>query len=223
VSDGLTDIVLPDALRPIKVAPDANIFTFEPWVERLKRGAERGRVRLYWSPKTVEEVGRVRLWIWIKRVLRTSPAPTGSSAWKALWERYSGEAHLWFAEISPLIEVAEDRPPHEPAWADPHPDPNDAWLWNGARRAGAHIVLTANLRDAPPPDGQGVRQHDDILFVHPDAFVRMLDVWEEIVTTSRTLDTILGAELDGPALSALRRLLARIEREPPAPAGGSGA
>src|SRR5688500_9315634 len=90
--------------------------------------------------RPIEEVGRVRLWVWIRKALRTDGLPVGSSAWKAVWARYSDEAHRWFSRVSLVCEVIEDREPHEPAWNDPIPAPNDAWLWNTARRANADLV-----------------------------------------------------------------------------------
>ena len=109
-----------------------------------------------------------------------------------MWARYSEVAHAWFARISPLIHVIEDQPPHEPAWADPHPDPNDAWLWNAARRARADFLVTMNLKDAPPADPVGVRQHERIMYIHPNVFVSVLDIWSEILETGAFPDDFDG-------------------------------
>ena len=179
--------------RPLRVVPDANAFTGYAWVERFIRESERGRIQLFWSPKILEEVGRVRLWIWIKRALRREPPPAGSSAWKALWGRYSDEAHSWFARLSPLVQVIEDQPPHEAAWADPHPDPNDAWLWNTARRIRADVVVTMNLKDSPPINTEGVRQHERIVYVHPRVFMTVLEVWNDVVETGEIPDDLVGS------------------------------
>lgn len=178
---------------------------------------------MYWSPKTLEEIGRVRLWIWIKKALRTGSLPEGSSAWKALWARYSEEAHRWFARVSPVCQVIEDREPHEPAWSNPIRDPNDAWLWNTARRANADLVVTANLRDAPPVDAVGSRRHERIGYVHPRVLMVLLDVWREIRIAGvvpHNLDayvlqiagTATPAEVAA-AVSELRAILARMTED----------
>jgi hypothetical protein len=43
------------------IVPDANVFTERVWVNLLVDEAQAGRIQIYWSPKTLEEVGRVRL------------------------------------------------------------------------------------------------------------------------------------------------------------------
>jgi hypothetical protein len=159
----------------------------------------------------------------MKRALLAGGLPEGSSAWEALWARYSDEAHRWFARMSPLCRVIEDREPHEPAWADPHPDPNDAWLWNTARRAGADLVVTANLRDAPPADAAGTRRHEQVGYIHPRVLLLLLAVWRDIHVAGRapnTIDAPIGS-LVGIASAAdlatvateLRAILARIADE----------
>ena len=199
----------------------------EPAHQRERTRAHRallGAIELFWAPKILEEVGRVRLWIWIKKALRRGPAPAGSSAWKALWSRYSEEAHSWFARISPLVQVIEDQPPHEPAWADPHPDPNDAWLWNTARRVDADLVVTVNLRDGPPPDVEGTRQHERIAYIHPEALTVFLDVWSDIFETGLVPEDLVGEIIRGGARFAkplnaqtlvvlVRAILAKIAEE----------
>jgi hypothetical protein len=203
--------------------PDANFFTGYVWVERLLIDVQRDRIRLFWSPKIVEEVARVRLWIWIKKAFRRNRPPTGSSGWKALWVRYSEDAHAWFARVSPHIRVIEDQPPHEPAWVDPHPDPNDAWLWNTARRVDADFVVTVNLKDGPPVDFEGARRHERIAYVHPDVLMALLDVWGDIVETGAIPEDIAGelrgaagsgGTLDTQAIAAqIRAILARMAEE----------
>lgn len=217
------------AFRPLGIVPDANVFTERAWVDRLIEEAEADHIRLYWSPKTLEEVGRVRLWIWMRRSLRRDGLPVGSSAWKALWARYSEEAHQWFDRVSAVCEVVEDRKPHEPAWMDPIPDPNDAWLWNAARRAGADLVATVNLRDAPPADAIGRRRHERIGYIHPRALMVVLDIWREIRTSNdapadlnERVHTLAGttSAIDVTAVVALiRAILARIADEDDADPG----
>jgi hypothetical protein len=147
------------------------------------READEGRISLYWSPKVAEEVGRVRLWIWLKKALRSERLPRGSAGWKRLWSRYSSEAHAWFARVNPLVQVIEDRPPHEESWAESHPDPNDIWLSNAARRVDADIVVTLDLRDAPPADQQGAQHHERVIFAHPRTVTILLGVWHRIRST----------------------------------------
>jgi hypothetical protein len=204
MTNGLPGAGAASSLRPLGVVPDANVFTRQSWVDRLVGEAREGRVRLYWSPKIVEEMARVRLWIWVKRELRGSPPPAGSRAWKLWWGRYSAEAHAWFARVSPLASVVEDREPHEPAWAEPHPDPNDAWLWNAARRIGADFVVTENLKDAPPLSAASARLHDRVNFVHPTTFMSLLDLWDDLWATAD-----IPADVEDWARTALHRIETR--------------
>jgi len=213
----------PLRFRPLLVVPDANVLTGFAWTEHLLVEAQRGRVKLYWSPKILEETGRVRLWIWIKRTFRRSQPPTGSSGWKALWTRYSQEAHIWFSRVSPHIHVIDDGEPHEPAWIEPHPDPNDAWLWNAARRINADVVVTVNLRDGPPIDAAGVRTHDGITYIHPAVFMLLLTILGGIFETGRIPDDTVelvqrfmgpGSNFNPSIVAAqLRAILAKIAEE----------
>jgi hypothetical protein len=223
VNDTATGASVPLTLRPLRVIPDANIFARADWVDQLLREADEGRVSLYWSPKVAEEVGRVRLWVWLKRALREERLPRGSAGWKRLWRRYSVEAHDWFARVSPFIQVIEDRPPHEASWAEPHPDPNDAWLWNAARRINADIVVTLDLRDAPPADSQGAQHHEQVIFAHPRTVTALLNVWHRIRSTRSIPDDLErqvrdasppGASADAAVVTAqMRVLLARMAEE----------
>ena len=165
----------------------------------------------------------MRLWIWIKRMFRDSSLPRGSSGWKSLWSRYSDDAHAWFARVSPHVQVIDDRPPHEPAWIEPHPDPNDAWIWSVARRVSADVVLTVNLRDGPPLDAEGARHHEGAAYIHPSAFMLLLDVLGGIFETGRVPDDLVGhvrhtagsaPTIDISVVAVhLRAILARIAEE----------
>ena len=163
--------------RPLLVVPDANVFTGYEWTEQLLTETQQGRIQLFWSPKIVEEMGRVRFWIWVKRTFQRNQSPTGSAGWKALWSRYSEEAHAWFDRVSPHLQVIDDRAPHEDAWVVSMPDPNDAWLWNTARRVHADFVVTVNLKDGPPTNAEGLRRHEQTIYVHPDVFTIVLRAW----------------------------------------------
>jgi len=211
------------AFRSLRVVPDANTYTRGDWVERLILEAEAERIRLYWSPKVVEEASRMRLWIWIKKSFRATQPPQRSSGWKALWAQYSEEAHRWFGRVSRVTQAIEDHEPHEPGWASPHPDPNDIWLWNTARRVGADVVTTMNLKDGPPVDLTGVRQHERIVFMHPDTFMRLLTAWNRLRAAGSVhsdlrafvLD-LVGADADRDVqivLAHLQAILAKIAAE----------
>jgi hypothetical protein len=86
--------------------------------------------------------------------------------------------------------VIEDRPPHEASWAEPHPDPNDAWLWNTAQRVTADVVVTLDLWDAPPADQQGAQHHERIIFAHPRTVTILLSVWRRIYSTGLVPDDL---------------------------------
>src|SRR4051794_13962924 len=62
---------MPLVFRPLRVVPDANVFTGRAWVDWLLEESEARRIDLYWSPKIIEELSRVRLWIWIKQTFRS--------------------------------------------------------------------------------------------------------------------------------------------------------
>jgi hypothetical protein len=203
--------------------PDANAFTGATWVDRYIDESKAGHVRLFWSPKILEEVGRVRLWIWLRRAFRESPVPQGSSAWKTLWARYSEEAHTWFARVSLICEVIEDREPHEPAWTELMSDVNDAWPWNAAQRVSADLVVTMNLEDGPPVDASGVRRHDGITYIHPAVFMAALTILGGIFETGRAPDDLVehvrrivgpGSNLNPAIVAAhVRAILARMADE----------
>ena len=49
-----------------------------------------------------------------------------------------------------IFRVVEDSPPHEALWAPVPSDEDDLPIWTTAVRAGAHVVVTENLKDGPP-------------------------------------------------------------------------
>jgi hypothetical protein len=223
VSDSSPPELVRSAFRPLVIVPDANVFARRAWVDHLIEEALADHIFVCWSPKTIEELGRLRLWLWLRRALRTSGVPEGSSAWKSLWSRYSTEAHRWFAQVSQVCQVVEDREPHEPAWSELIRDPNDAWLWNAARRIDADLVVTMNLRDAPPADTTGVRRHERTSYIHPDVLMIMLDLWRVIRTAGEApidlhayVDDVVGPIPRAEALvvtAYLRAILDRIVDE----------
>ena len=68
----------------------------------------------------------------------------------------------------------------------PEPLPTDEWdlpLWSAAARVGANFIVTANLRDGPPPNEHGVRFFGDVLWMHPEAFAGVVRVYAHRCTT----------------------------------------
>jgi hypothetical protein len=108
VADFTATVAGSAGFRPLRVVTDANVFTRTAWIDRFSLASEADLVNLFWSPKIVEEASRVRLWIWIKKELRAGHLPSGGSAWKALWARYSEDAHAWFTRVSPWFQAIED-------------------------------------------------------------------------------------------------------------------
>ena len=119
--------------------------------------------------------------------------------------------------------MVEDRSPHEASWAAPHPDPNDIWLWNAAWRVNADVVVTLDLRDAPPADQQGAQHYERIIFAHPRTVIIVLSVWRRIYSTGLAPDDLErqvrdasppGASADAAMVVAqMRLLLGRMAEE----------
>ena len=84
------------------------------------------------------------------------------------------DAKRFLREVQPAFSIFDDRPPNEVSWTD---QPRDEWdipLRNAAVRSRADFVVTENLADGPPPNSDGVRRHDGITFVQPNAFLEVL-------------------------------------------------
>ena len=165
----------------IRVVVDSNVFARTKWIGPIVDSARAGYTPLHWCPCIIAETSRLLARLWISRN-EGDVSPPG-------WRRHADKAKAWFAVMTMLFHVVDDRPPYDPQWADPPPDEWDAPIWSAAVRANAHIIVTENLQDGPPPDEQGIRRFQGIWFMHPDFFVKLLEVWADLVTT-RTLQTL---------------------------------
>lgn len=125
---------------------------------------------MYWSPYIVAEASRLLMWLWLRRYGR---GLTGADR-----RAHSDIARRWFIFVTAVFRVVEDAPPYEPLWTETPRDPHDRPIWTAAVRARAHMVVTENLRDGPPPGADGFRSWDNVLYVAPDDFVALLDWWD---------------------------------------------
>jgi hypothetical protein len=139
---------------------------------------QAGHVELLWSPWIIAETHRLLTSRWIEKHLKSGG--TWDSPAK---RRLSHAAHTWLRLVAPAFEVIEDRPPLEAAWTTPLPDEYDWPVWTAAVRGRAQFLVTANLRDGPPPDASGTRYWQGITYVHPDEFQILLNIWSDIMET----------------------------------------
>jgi hypothetical protein len=151
---------------------DTCVFPHLAWLNPIRRAARVGYLVPVWSPLIIAEVTRLHTWRWLRR---HSGDQTGSA-----WGRCSADAKIWFSLMTSVFRVAEDAPPHEAAWDSPR-DQWDLPIWNAAKRCGANFVVTENLRDGPPEDDQGRRIFEGVLWCHPDIFLKLLEVWSELI------------------------------------------
>ncbi|MBX6771302.1 MAG: hypothetical protein IRY83_06225, partial [Chloroflexi bacterium] len=134
--------------------------------------ARNGYVILLWSPLVIAETNRLLTWLWLGR--------RGGDLSDSAWRDCSRDFKKWFQRVTAVFEVVEDRPPAAASWTDSPIDEWDVPIWTAARRGRAHAIVTENLADGPPPDADGVQQHEGIFFVHPAQFLEMLEHLAEI-------------------------------------------
>jgi hypothetical protein len=146
---------------------DSNVFARRRWMEPLIDAANTGQIVLVWSPCIIAEAARLLTWIWLKK---RGADPSSDAAWSECSEL----AHRWFDVMTAVFRVVDDRPPSEEAWPGGPRDERDVPIWTAAVRVRADFVVTENLRDGPPPDDRGVREHDGIVYISPGDLVRML-------------------------------------------------
>lgn len=96
----------------------------------------------------------------------------------------------WFGRVTQVFHVVDDRPPLEATWADRPIDEWDAPLWTAAKRGQAQFIVTENLDDGPPPNGEGLRQYERILFIHPDHFLGVLDYLVDTIESRRLVELV---------------------------------
>jgi hypothetical protein len=216
------EAIPPREAHQLGIVVDANVFGRRAWIEALIDASTAGHVRLYWSPTIVEEMARFRQLLWIRNWMRGG----GVRLTDSVARRFSEEAHRWMDFVSPHFHVVEDKPPHSPAWADPIPDPYDAPIWTAARRAGAEIIVTQNLKDGPPADDHGVRAFEDVIYLDPNELCEILDLWGDLVESRRVsgatrdetvgdnsaLGPLSGSVDSGGLAPAIRDFLLDIER-----------
>jgi hypothetical protein len=150
---------------PLRAVIDTCVFPrSERWVKPLLSLAEAGYVQPLWSPAIIAETGRLLTWLWVKR--------NGWELSDARWHDLSEVSHRWFAYLTPYFRVVEDWPPAATLWMTPPPDEWDVPLWTAATVGHARFVVTENLRDGPPPNSEGVRLYQGVVYTHPDRFLR---------------------------------------------------
>jgi len=149
-------------------------------------------------------VNRLLTWDWLKR--------NQSGQTDAAWKKCSDDSKAWFSLMTRYFRVVDDHPPYEHVWTD---EPSDAWdipIWTAAARAqqrfrGAPVVIvTVNLKDGPPEDEHGLRRFQNVGFIHPQSFARLIDTWADFISTGE-----------------LRRRAGRTRSPQPANAPSSGA
>jgi PIN domain len=164
---------------------DSCVLADQKWLTPIVLTAEAGYVVPLWSPCIIAETSRLHAQLWMKR--------RGVPRTNADRRVFSEQAHRWFAYVSRAFQVVEDAPPPAAMWTMPPPDPYDVPIWTAAVRARAHFVVTSNLKDGPPSDSDGVRAHAGIMYVHPDPFLGLLDLWADLTATRQAKTLGLSA------------------------------
>lgn len=154
-------------VEPMRAVIDANVFGRGAWIRPIVDAARRGHIDVIWAPCVIAEASRLLTWRWLLGKSGETP--------DVAWRLCSQAAHEWFDIMSAVFRVMEDAPPHEPLWTETPRDPHDRPIWTSAVRARAHVVVTDNLRDGPPPDERGLRRWGGILYAAPDHVVAALD------------------------------------------------
>ena len=149
-----------------QVVLDANIFARRQWMGPIVESARAERTVLFWSPAIIAEASRVLQWIRLSQY----GGPLSESVKRETFDL----ARRWFDVMTTVFHVVEDRPPYDRLWSETLSDEHDRQIWTAAVRSRAHMVVTDNLRDAPPPDQDGLQIWDGILFVHPDTCLAFL-------------------------------------------------
>jgi hypothetical protein len=182
---------------PIIAVIDSCVFPRRDWLAPILRSARVGYVVPIWSPLIVYEVSRYLTWRWLQQ--------NGGDQSRGARRACSLQLKNWFTEMTALFRVAEDCPPHEETWDSPR----DAWdvpIWSAAKRSGAHVIVTENLRDGPPADEQSRRVFQGVLWCHPEVFARVLHAWAVGAATHET-----PGRDDPDSAAPFRRLLAAYD------------
>jgi len=202
---------------PLRALIDTCVFPLHA-LKAFILAQQAGHIELLWSQWIIAETHRLLTSLWIERHLKSGG--TWDSPAK---RRLSRDAHTWHRLVAPAFEVIEDRPPLEPAWTTPLPDEYDWPVWTAAVRGRAQYLVTANLRDGPPPDPSGTRHWQGITYVHPDEFQIIVDIWSDIMETPAERPILSIAEYwesrqpqagvaQTPIPPTIQRFLAELER-----------
>jgi hypothetical protein len=165
---------------------DTNVFPHRRWIRPLLLGAQAGYVLLVWSPLIIAEVSRLLTWHWIR-------TKSQGSLDRRSWDRCSADFKTWFDFMTHAFRVVDDRPPPAPMWTESPRDPWDRPVWTTAVRAkerfsvGGIIVITENLSDGPPPNVSGIREHDGVLYLHPERFLAALDEFADYAEAGQAM------------------------------------
>lgn len=84
--------------------------------------------------------------------------------------RLSVMANAMLTTMLPVMEFISIVPPFDATWPTAR-DANDAPIWSAAVRSGAGYVISHNLRDFPPRNGDGLCAHQGIEFITAEDFV----------------------------------------------------
>lgn len=203
---------------PLRAVVDACVFARKDRMRQLLLDARDRFVILIWSPEIAYEWGTVYIRLVQKRY-SANPTPAEKRS-------ISEAGHRYVRELSASLQLVEAGPPDEEMWSNPPPDEWDIHLWNAARRGQARFVVTENLRDGPPPNADGIRAFRDVVWIHPDQFVKVVAWWAEFVGSAAVApnrtDNELGSDMptyssigyEGPALNpALTQFLLELEAD----------
>jgi PIN domain len=163
---------------PLRVVVDSNVFARSAWIAPIVESARAGVVQPLWSPCIIAEASRLLAWFYFKR----NPTDISSRGWR---EAFSDKAKAWFAWVSEVFKVVEDRPPYELQWTGCPTDPWDQPVWTAAVRGQAFAVITENLSDGPPQDSRGIQQYRDIRYIHPRVFLAVMELWADLMWEGR--------------------------------------
>jgi hypothetical protein len=166
-------------VEPLIAVVDSCVFPRRVWLDPIVRGARSGAIVPIWSPLIISELNRLLTWTWLQR--------HQGELTTATWQACSADAKRWFTIMTAVFRVVDDCPPQEDAWDSPR-DPWDVPIWSAAKRSGARIIVTANLRDGPPPDERGRQIFEGVVWCHPEVFARLIDLWADAVATGERED-----------------------------------
>jgi hypothetical protein len=173
---------LPQQERIIAVI-DSCVFPRRSWLDPILLNARVGYVVPFWFPCIISEVNRFLTWQWLQRHGEVQSA----SSWRAC----SAASKKWFSIMTTVFRVVDDCPPPEPAWDSPR-DEWDIPLWSAAKRCGASFIVTANLKDGPPADENGLRSFQGVTWIHPEAFAPEVDHWATVAAAGEDAEGDIG-------------------------------